>query len=188
VIVVDLGCADRGEWFSLEALADEYHPDIIYGFDPSPLLNTRRRKANGVPVKLERKAAWTFDGTVEFVDDFMRGGLPGPIGYGTTCAGSETSLGRVGAMVKENEKHCTLDLLQEGKPVPCFDFSRWLIEHVGPEQCVVKMDIEGAEYNLLEHLIRQGTHKLVTELVVEWHEQPAPHLTKRFGKVREWWM
>jgi FkbM family methyltransferase len=172
VIVVDLGCADRGEWFSLEALVNEYHPELIYGFDPSPLLNTRRRKVNGVPVKLERKAAWLFDGTVEFNDDYMHGG-PEAIGHGT-CAVGAGSLGRIGTIIEHG-----------GLTVECFDFSVWLAEH-GP--CVVKMDLEGAEYPLLEHLIAQGTNRLVSELVIEWHEQPADHLTEHFVSVRDWWM
>jgi hypothetical protein len=73
VIVVDLGCADRGEWFSLEALADKYRPDRIYGFDPSATLNLRRKRINGIPVTLERKAAWLHDGTITFDDERIFG-------------------------------------------------------------------------------------------------------------------
>ncbi len=174
-VVVDLGCAHRGEWFSLEALADEYKPKLIYGFDPSPLLDVKQRRAHGVPVRLERKAAWLHDGEVDFVDDFIRGGLPGPTGYGTTCPGADTSLGRIGTVVKKN-----------GIRVPCFDFSRWLAGLGYP--VILKMDVEGAEYPLLKRMIRDGTNRLVSELVMEWHEQPAPRLTKHFEKVRGWWM
>ena len=42
---------------------------------------------------------------------------------------------------------------------------------------------------LLEKLGDDGMGPMITELVIEWHEQPAPHLTERLGcPVVEWWM
>lgn len=75
--------------------------------------------------------------------------------------------------------------------VSCFDFSAWLRRTVNGDQVVVKMDIEGAEYALLERMIEDGTDVLVSELLVEWHGDPgkrAPILARLSCPVREWWM
>lgn len=80
-VVVDLGCADRGQWFSLQALAEKYRPEIIYGFDPSPQLDTSVNDVNGTPVKLVRKAAWLFNGRVPFTDEQTSGRM-GTIEFG----------------------------------------------------------------------------------------------------------
>ncbi len=173
MIVVDLGCANRGEWYSLEALATQYKPQIIYGFDPSPLLNLRTRKVNGTPVKLERKAAWTRNGTVPFNDQHISG-RAGPIGYAPYTTHSAGRIGTIGEGTDE---------------VPCFDFAIWLEEH-GP--AIVKMDIEGAEYVLLDHLLTTRTAELMTELIIEWHDHPDQRQLKALKKlkvpVRDWWM
>jgi FkbM family methyltransferase len=171
-IVVDLGCADRGEWFSLEALAEKYRPDILYGFDPSPSLNLRRKKIGGVPVKLERKAAWIHDGTITFDDERIHGRAL-RIGVGP----SNPSLGRIGT-------------IGTGSTVAdCFDFSAWLAEH-GP--AIVKMDIEGAEYALLAKLLADNTARLMSELIIEWHDTPdvglVDHLEAHGVTIKDWWM
>ena len=68
--------------------------------------------------------------------------------------------------------------------VPCFDFSAWLAKLKG--DIVLKMDVEGSEYGLLDRMRRDGTDRLVSELLVEWHGPPAE--TELACPVREWWM
>lgn len=67
-VVVDLGCHDHGKWNSLEILNELFQPKIIYGFDPSPKLDTSITEVDGTPVVLERKAAWIEDGEARFSD------------------------------------------------------------------------------------------------------------------------
>jgi FkbM family methyltransferase len=63
--------------------------------------------------------------------------------------------------------------------VAAIDFSRWLKEMVARHTeadgskpfVVVKMDIEGAEYAVLEKLMHHGTIALISELMVEFHTQ-----------------
>jgi hypothetical protein len=70
VIVVDLGCADHNNIVpSLDRLVGMFHPDKIYGFDPSEKLDESVTEVQGVPCQLERKAAWLWDGEVGFHDD-----------------------------------------------------------------------------------------------------------------------
>jgi FkbM family methyltransferase len=70
--------------------------------------------------------------------------------------------------------------------VPCFDFSAWLAnldEHV-----ILKMDVEGAEYELLERMLADGTDKLIDELVIEWHEDDRGLASRLSCPIRQWWM
>lgn len=64
---------------------------------------------------------------------------------------------------------------QESNPqfydVEGIDFSKWLRETITPDDYVVlKMDIEGAEFEVLEKMIREETHKLINQYFVEFHE------------------
>jgi FkbM family methyltransferase len=50
------------------------------------------------------------------------------------------------------------------------DFSSWLSRHFcHADDVAVKMDIEGAEFEVLEHLLRDGSAALVDTLAIEWH-------------------
>lgn len=54
-------------------------------------------------------------------------------------------------------------------PVECFDFAAFLNEKA-PQRMVVKMDVEGAEYRLLEYLHEGGHDALIDLLLIEWHD------------------
>jgi FkbM family methyltransferase len=72
--------------------------------------------------------------------------------------------------------------------VPCFDLSAWLRRL--RRKVVLKMDVEGAEYPLLEQLLADGTDRWISELVVEWHGEPeagAAMAARMACPVRTWW-
>lgn len=52
--------------------------------------------------------------------------------------------------------------------VKTFDFSSFL-KHLEDDFVVVKMDIEGAEFMVLDKMIRDGTDKVCDWLLVEFH-------------------
>jgi FkbM family methyltransferase len=77
-------------------------------------------------------------------------------------------------------------IVDGAEPVACFDFSAWLKTlgcHV-----ILKMDVEGAEYELLERMIADGTDQLVDELLVEWHDDDHGLTARLACPVSEWWM
>ena len=63
--------------------------------------------------------------------------------------------------------------------VPLLNFSRWLQQNVVAEDfVVVKMDIEGSEYEVLPSLLRSRAVTLVDELLLEVHySRMEGHLT-----------
>lgn len=75
-----------------------------------------------------------------------------------------------------------------GVEVPCIDFSKWLqvLKLKGKaDEIFVKMDIEGAEVQVLEKMISDGTDALVDELLVEWHGRVVDGYS---CPARDWWM
>jgi hypothetical protein len=146
VIVVDLGCETYGEVNSVAALIDRFQPRLFFGFDP--LL--------GEPVEtpglsLRRLAACTHAGATEI-----------GVGYKSNWATIVPERGLQG------QWNLTLT-------VPCFNFPLWVqalaLAHPNDE-VVVKMDIEGSEYQLLDSLIELGVDRQLKLLLVEWHELP----------------
>ena len=54
--------------------------------------------------------------------------------------------------------------------VPAVDFADWIDTSTSPDDAlIVKMDIEGAEFDVLERLAAHPTRKRITRLLVEWH-------------------
>ena len=73
------------------------------------------------------------------------------------------------------------------KTAPCIDFSMWLKTNVQDEDFVfIKMDIEGAEYDVIDHLMKTGAIDLIDILAVEWHANKFPEPQKsRYLEIEE---
>jgi FkbM family methyltransferase len=55
--------------------------------------------------------------------------------------------------------------------IPCVDLSTWIKDNFTEDDYVIlKLDIEGAEYEVLNKMIEDGSIKLIKELWGEWHE------------------
>ena len=151
-IVVDLGCFPHRDEISIEPLLERYRPTVLYGFDPWPGLVEGETEHAGTRVVLARKAAWIEDGEVEFAR------VRGLRGWDSTVMRAKNAQG---------EWTGSGDVIR----VPCFDFSSWL--RGLPEPPIVKLDVEGAEFPILEKLVEDGSDALVSELLVEWHDTSA---------------
>jgi FkbM family methyltransferase len=63
--------------------------------------------------------------------------------------------------------------------VPALDISSWLYRNVrSSDHVVMKMDIEGAEYEVLEKMLVDGSVNLVAELRCEWHIDRFPDIPR----------
>lgn len=93
--------------------------------------------------RIINEAAWVFDGELEF----------------TKCDREISS-----THIREKRDWGKGEIIK----VKCFNFPKWL-EQFKDEYVVVKMNIEGAEIELLENMIETEKIKLIKELYVEWH-------------------
>lgn len=122
--------------------ASEYE---IFSFEPDPALNEYCDS-------LINKAVWIENTTKTFYKFWIDGG---------------SSLSKVRA-----------DVLQQTKPnyynreeieVECFDLRQFIKENFSKDDLIIlKMDIEGAEYDVLPHLIEDGMD-YIGALFIEWH-------------------
>jgi hypothetical protein len=146
MIVVDLGCAAHGQWDSPHWLEEQFKPDVIYGFDPTCPLASSRCLGKTLVFVLGL-AAWKYAGEIEFIPD-----------------------GTASCLVVGGKPLLDETMWRAPEPstkVLCFDFARWL--HEMGERVTVKMDIEGAEFPLLEHMIFTDAIRWVDLLLIEWH-------------------
>jgi len=79
--------------------------------------------------------------------------------------------------------------------VDSLDFSNFILKNFSKEDhIVVKMDIEGAEYEVLEKMIKDDSIDYLNELIVEFHDDRTgmdsktikEKLKERSLKVKEW--
>lgn len=70
MIVVDVGCAPRGDDVSVEPLIERFQPRVLYGFDPAE--QQARHQIGETEVVISSVAAWTFTGTVAYEERGLR--------------------------------------------------------------------------------------------------------------------
>lgn len=120
----------------------------VYSFEPCPHLSRHYRDRKDIV--FSDSAVWIRDGEIDMYVD-----TSAPDAYGSSLF-REKITGR----------------LDRDHPirVKCFDFSRWVGEHFTlADYVVLKMDIEGAEYAVLDKMLTDGTIDLIDVLYAEFH-------------------
>ena len=73
--------------------------------------------------------------------------------------------------------------------IPCFDLSSWLFESFSEnDYLILKLDIEGAEYEVLNKMIEDNTMGMINEFWGEWHDMKIsdPKTLKTSKKVHKY--
>lgn len=115
---------------------------VAHSFEPNTTFN---RYCN----KLINKAVWIYDGNIDF---YQFDGLQ--------AAGSSVSL--------EKAKFTGKYFKYTNVSVECIDLAKYILS-LESNDVILKMDIEGAEYTVLPHLIDTGALNKVSSLYIEWH-------------------
>lgn len=149
-IYIDLG-ANTGDTIAAHMASSVV--DFCWGFEPNPdLADQARRRFEGQPVEIIEMAAWVGEGV-----------LPLYLGHPL----SSTLL--PGKVALEDYPEYAIGY-EKSVEVRTFDTAQWLREHVFDDDHVIaKMDIEGAEYQVLRHLLDSGDISLIDELRCEFH-------------------
>jgi len=148
-VYIDCG-AHKGNTIKKFVLSKYYSSDFeIFAFEPNP--HSKVHKRYGKNETVYQKAVWIRNGEIPFyITKEKRGSQAGTLI-------KEKSSGRL------DKKHPTM--------VSSIDFGGWIKETFSPnDYIIVKMDIEGAEYWVIDSMIKDGSIVYVNLLWLETHE------------------
>jgi FkbM family methyltransferase len=131
----------------------------IYLFEANPYFNAalveakERYDALGIRVNI-------FPSTVVDVKDGTRTFYLDSVNTDNDFWGSSTHASHPDAVASKSN----------GTELSAINISRWLLMNTLPRDfVVVKMDIEGAEYEVIPHMVEMSTWTVLDYLFVEWH-------------------
>jgi len=63
--------------------------------------------------------------------------------------------------------------------IPGIDFNAWIIKNFNSNDYIIlKLDIEGGEYDVLPHMILNGSMGYIDKLYIEWHHNKLTNVTE----------
>lgn len=84
--------------------------------------------------------------------------------------GGTAKSGTGSSVMSLDEWHCKGGEFVEEVEVPRIDLSEWIIKNLNQDDFVIlKMDIEGAEYDVLEKIVSTDAIKYIDRIYIEWH-------------------
>jgi FkbM family methyltransferase len=153
---------DNVEHFARElSLTQDWY---IFSFEPNkdcvPLV--RQRFLRAANVNVVEAAVWT--------DDTSKDLNPEAVPGSAVCIGSRSSVLGLWDWTPGESESSPGSLFGAPDPVKCIDFGRFLQDVVAPgSTTIVHFNIEGAEYEVLRKMCRDGSIKMISELFVRFH-------------------
>lgn len=162
----------------------------IHCFEANPYTYTHAKQIilkhfNHLPINLHNRAVWVKDCikkmTVEYNDkeciEYIAKNNNFSLKDITLDKEDAYWVGGASNIMESNFKptESVGNLKEQTVEVKCVDFSKFILDTFLPDDVLyIKMDIEGAEYSVLNKLIKTGAIDNVRNIVVEWHN----HLLK----------
>jgi len=131
-----------------------------FAFEANPYLFQAHKDRHSF-CKLEEKAVWVSNCILPFyvvkVDKY----------------GKDNAFTGASTLNKEKSKwNMTVHKEEEKVNVEAFDFSEFILNNFKKEDnIIIKMDIEGAEYKVLNKMIEDDSLSHINQLVVEFHDE-----------------
>jgi len=149
-VYIDLG-AFRGLYIRRFRKSSMFQPGHkMYAFECNPYLLAHDY---GPDVTKIKSAAWIYDGELDF---YISKTTPSVV-QGSSVYKSK----RTGNLDKEHPRK-----------TPCLDFSKWIKDNFQKDDnIIIKMNIEGAEYDILEKMVVHGTIDYIDILFCQFHWQ-----------------
>ena len=156
------GGAHKGE--AIEMLLDK-RPDLdgceIHFFEPNKDLipELEAIKDDRYNINVYNAALWAEDGEIDFLESIER--------WGTLASTTVPSMNEIWGLKLDRDNP---------QKVKAISLSGFLDEFADEDMhMVVKLDIEGSEYFVIEDLFRTGNINRIDELYIEWHDHFFPH-------------
>lgn len=148
---------------------------IVHLFEPNgvsiELAKENLQKYDGYNLTFHQVAIWKENCfrklTVEYSPGDYKCQLSDDIIKGANNAGGATNIME---SIWKKPNYIADEYITEGDLVECIDFSEFLKNNIEENSEVIcKMDIEGAEFDVLGKLIDEEKSKLIDKLYIEWH-------------------
>jgi len=113
---------------------------------------------------LIKSAVWTYDGNLNFY-----------LSKAPDSAGSSLYPDKIDpihkmSIIKDNQTR-----------VDCIDLSQWIANNFDKnDEIILKMDIEGAEYEVIQKMINEKTINYINSIFIEWHWNKIPSISKQY--------
>lgn len=134
-------------------------------------------------IEFVNKAVWVYDGNIVFHAETPPDSLKSD--------GAGSSLIDLDEWTPKSISNPGVGDFDKSYSVGCISLSSFILSNFATaEKIVLKLDIEGAEFDVLEDLIKTGAVKRIDDLYVEFHEWAMKSKTKRYkdeliGKVKK---
>ena len=165
-IFIDLG-AYTGDTLAI-ALKTYNNFDKFYAFDPVPIhIKLLKERYTDHRIVAIEKAASTKNGTANIFNH---------VKYRETNSYTNgTSLHKSKTNVDESDSFT----------VETINFSQFILDNFDiNDNIVLKMDIEGEEYNVLEQMVNDKSIQYINKLFIEWHVNSIPEIhPSTHGKI-----
>jgi FkbM family methyltransferase len=158
-VFIDCG-GNKGQ--GLRTFIEKYKIDdtwLIKTFEPNPLCNLSENIKDLVEklnIEIFNCAIFDYNGTIKFSQM-----LENDEGSSVNCLMSKGACSDPKSLAYR--KHDSIIEIQ------CRDLSDILKKYSDDDYIVVKLDIEGAEFNVLRKIIKDDTITKINDLYVEWH-------------------
>ena len=131
-----------------------------YAFEANPYLYEKYKNKHDF-LSLQSKAVWIADGQIPFYVVVV------------DRNGNDNKYTGASTLIKEKSNwNMSIHQREEEVLVECIDFSKFLSDNFEKtDYIIVKMDIEGAEYEILNKLIEIDTADFMNEIYVEFHDE-----------------
>lgn len=137
---------------ALKKKLDPYNQFFIHTLEPHPAY--AKEYKNIRKHKFHQKAIWIYDGTVKlYVQDDER---------------------REGHSLCEKKANINPEKFTK---VECVDFGTWIKKNFEKDDyIIVRMNIEGAEFKVLDSIIKDGSIEYIDKLLVAFHHKKYPEI------------
>lgn len=158
-VFIDCG-GNKGQ--GLRTFIEKYKMDdtwLIETFEPNPLCNLSEKIKDLVEklnIKIYNYAVFDYNGTIklsQMLEDDEGSSLNCLMSKGICSDPKSTSYRKHNSIIE----------------VECKDLSDILKKYDDNDYVVVKLDVEGSEFNILRKLIKDNTISKINDLYVEWH-------------------
>lgn len=141
----------------------------VYSFEPHPMAYAKLKEkfADNPNVKTINKAVFDKNGYMRL--------------YFHEYHDTDNVFFSQGASLFEGKNDINKDSFVDIEVIDLVDF----IKNLGRDVYVLKMDIEGGEYDILLKLIKEGLHQNIKHILVEVHDRRIPEIIETGNLVRK---